>query len=367
MRRLLAILGCFLATAPLCAWAEAQRAPSASQPAVPAVADPGPKPEPDPAQGSLLATGAALVPGLLVHGSGHFVLGERQSAYRLLAMQGAGLAGLIGGIGLLGAVGGSEKLAGLYVPMAVSGLGLFGISFLADLAGAAHGRRPWAEPLVPSGVTVRTGYAGLFGAKHTFRHLGELGIAWRTERLVLEGGATLQPQGDFSWYRGLVGWRLWARSDDRVTRLSLFGELARQGFDSEGFAITTVRAFGELRWNLGELLTTMQNAWLLGRLGWGFDVFDFAGTSAEDDGLPFIVADIGFGLMATERVEVELAYRHRKGELPGGMALSDGLAGFAGMLDLRGRVALGRRWALVPGIKLGTGVMPWLSVESLLF
>jgi hypothetical protein len=253
------------------------------------------------------------------------------------------------------------------VPLAVSGAGLFGTSFLLDVIGAAHGRRPWAEPMDLSGIRVHAGYVGLFLSKHSFGHLGELGLQWQTRRLVLEGTATLHPQGDYSAYRGLVGLRWGPGPSDPVTRATLFAELGRQDFHSEGFSITTFRAFGELRGNLGRFLTTMQNAWILGRLGWGFDSFDFAGTSTDDDGLPFLVADIGFGLMASERVEVELAYRHRKGELPGGMALSDGLAGFAGMLELRGRVALGSRWALLPGVKLGNGVMPWVSFESRLF
>ena len=358
MRRFLAILGCLLVAAPTRAWAENEPAPDAAAPAVAELA---------PDQGSLLATGAAFVPGLLLHGSGHFALGERRSAYGLLAMEGAGLVGLIGGIGLLAAAGGSEKLAALYVPMAVSGLGLFAVSFLADVVGVVHGRGPWPEPIVPAGITIRAGYVGLFGSKHSFQNLGELGVAWQSERLVLQGRATLQPQGDYSEYRCLAGWRLWAPADDPVTRLSIVGDLARQGFYSEGFAITTFRAFGELRWNLGSLVPTMQNAWLLGRLGWGFEAFDFTGTSADDDGLPFMVAELGLGLMASDRVEVELAYRQRKGELPGGMPLSNGLAGFAGMVELRGRVAVGRGWALVTGAKLGTGVMPWLAVESQLF
>jgi hypothetical protein len=308
-----------------------------------------------------------LVPGLLLHGSGHFVLGERQDAYRLLAMEGVGLLGVVAGLGLLAAVGGSEKFAAVYVPLTVSGAGLFAASFLADVAGAAHGRRPWPEPTVLAGLRVRAGYVGLFASKHSFEHLGELGVQWQIRRLVLEATAMLHPQGDFSAYRGLVGWRLGPWSDDPVTRLTFFAELGRQDFSSEGFSMTTFRAFGELRWNLGNFVSTMKNAWLLGRLGWGFDSFDFAGTSADDDGLPFLVADVGFGLMASQRVEMELAYRHRKGELPGGMALLDGLAGFAGMLELRGRVALSPRWSLLPGVKLGTGVMPWLSCESRLF
>jgi hypothetical protein len=359
VRPLLAIFVGLLAAVPLNARAEE---PSALAPTAPT----GVEAEPEPRRGSLLAVGASVVPGILVHGAGHFVLGERKAAYRLFAIEGVGLAGIVGGMGVLASVGGSEKLAPLYVPLVVGGLGLFGASFLGDAAGAAHGARPWPEPRLVDGLTLRTGYVGLFDSKHTFGHMGALSGEWRDGRLVLEGGATLHPRGNYRQYRGLAGWRVWAPAGERVTRLTLFGEVARQAFPGEGFSITTGRAFGELRQNLGAFVPTLQNTWLLGRLGWGIDSLDYTGAAAAD-ALQFLVAETGYGLMATEHVEVELVYRQRKGELPGGLILSDGLAGFAGILELRGRVIGGGRWALAPGVKLGTGVMPWLSVESQLF
>lgn len=362
MRSLAAIVACWLVVTPAAGEtrststeADAERPPSATSL------------EPAPVEGSLFAAGVAVVPGVLLHGAGHFALGERRSAYRLLAMEGIGLAGMVGGLGMLIAVGGSEKIAALYVPVLVGGVGLFSISFLADLAGSLHGSGPWPLPIDLPGFRLRIGYAGLFGSEHDFRHLGLLGVEWQGERLWLEGQATLHPEGAYSAYRGLLGWTLWRRPHEPVTRLRLVGEFVRQGFHSERMSLTTGRVFGELRWNLGGWVPTMQNAWLLGRLGAGLDVFGYADAPASDEGLPFLVADIGMGLMVGRRVEVELAYRHRKGELPGGLALSDGLTGFAGMLELRGRVRVTEWWTIVPEVKLGTGVMTCLWIESRLF
>jgi hypothetical protein len=73
------------------------------------------------------------------------------------------------------------------------------------------------------------------------------------------------------------------------------------------------------------------------------------------------------GIAPADGLALELAYRHRKGELPGGLLASDGLAGFLGFAELQARVDLGRRWALLPGVRVGNGVLPWLCVESRLF
>jgi hypothetical protein len=346
-------------TSPARAWASA----SADGPVDPDGSAQAPPME-EPLSGSWAGAAAGLVPGLLLSGSGHFVMGDRPSAYRLLAMQGVGMLGMIGGVGVLGLVGGSEKLAPIYVPLAVSGVGIFGLSTLVDIVGAARGHHPWPEPHRPSGLAVRAGYVGLYASRHTFGQLGGVGIDWQGERLSLGAGGLLHPRLDYFEYGGSVGWLLWTRQGDPVTRLTLMAALSHQGFASQGTAMSTGRGLGELRWNLGMWLPTMQNAWVLGRLGWGFDLLHFEQAPGFEDGLPFIVADIGLGLRVTERVELELAYRQRKGELPGGMNLSAGLAGFVGMMELNGRVTLSRRWALVPGVRLGNGVMPWLMVES---
>jgi hypothetical protein len=179
---------------------------------------------------------------------------------------------------------------------------------------------------------------------------------------------TLHPTLDYAQYGGFVGWRLWApQSDDQITKLSLLADLFYQRFRTEGFSETTFRGLGEFRWNMGYLITSMRNTWLLARMGWGIDVFSIDDSTNGADGLPFIVMDVGMGLMASKNVSIELTYRQRKGDLPGGIAISGGSAGFFGMLEFQGRVTIDPRWSVVPGLRVGNGIMPWIWVESSLF
>ena len=57
------------------------------------------------------ATGAAIFPGVVVHGAGHFVAGNRRTGYRLLAMEGLGAGLTLGGFATLALTGASRHLS----------------------------------------------------------------------------------------------------------------------------------------------------------------------------------------------------------------------------------------------------------------
>src|SRR5687767_2236597 len=90
----------------------------------------GPAPKP-PTPSSLrigLATTAAVVPGLLVHGTGAFALGDTRTGLRLLKWEGAGLGMfLAGGLGLV-FTGASRKTVVPFSLLTMQGLGLFTVS-----------------------------------------------------------------------------------------------------------------------------------------------------------------------------------------------------------------------------------------------
>jgi len=83
-----------------------------------------------------VAAGLSVVPGLALHGSGHYALGHKKTALALLITEGVGLALLIGGVTTLLASGNSRELAGPAVGATVLGTGLVLASFGADLYGS---------------------------------------------------------------------------------------------------------------------------------------------------------------------------------------------------------------------------------------
>jgi Calcineurin-like phosphoesterase len=78
---------------------------------------------------------AAVVPGLLLDGSGHFAAGDRRTAWRLLALDGLGLGTMAAGVTALVLTGASRRVVGLEVLTIGAGASLFVGSALADLYG----------------------------------------------------------------------------------------------------------------------------------------------------------------------------------------------------------------------------------------
>ncbi|MFZ4578172.1 MAG: hypothetical protein ACOYOB_07195 [Myxococcota bacterium] len=320
---------------------------------------------PSTADGSLLATGAALVPGFLLHGSGHFVLGERGAAGRLLLIEGVGVLGIVGGIGVLGGVGGSEKLAPVYVPVAVGGAALFFGSWIADLVGSAHGSHPWPEP-ARAGAEKRVGlsWQSLWSTPFAFTQAAEAGLALRGERAGLSAFLTAAPTGGLLGGGAAFSWRAVQAADTPLDTLDVVAGIRHLAYRADGFGLSVGEVYAEGRWNLRHIAPTLANAWALGRLGAGVDVFDFDpnGHGARD-ARSLLVVDAGLGVQAHRDVRVELLYRHRKDELPGGF-LGTGSAGFLGFLQGDAHIDLTPDVAVTTSVRWGRGVWTCLGLET---
>ncbi len=84
-----------------------------------------------------LATGAAVVPGVIVHGAGHYVLGDSGTAGKLLLAEGIGLGMVaVGGTGLF-LTGASRYTVGPLAAISMFGVGVFSLSLIADVYGVA--------------------------------------------------------------------------------------------------------------------------------------------------------------------------------------------------------------------------------------
>src|SRR5690606_15795128 len=105
----------------------------------------------------LASAGFAVVPGLLVHGAGHWLAGDDETAKLLLVAAGLGHGGLLLGGGRLALSGASRHFVGPTAALSVAGAGLFVTSCLADIYGVTVPRGgPGARPELRD-ITVAAG------------------------------------------------------------------------------------------------------------------------------------------------------------------------------------------------------------------
>lgn len=158
-----------------------------------------------------LAVAGSLVPGALVHGTGHFIAGDPSTGFRLLAMEGLGLGMTVGGLSLLAVTGASRRFAGPLAALTATGAGLFVISGLADIYGvampeSARGAPPAGAAFIETQLGARYVYDPTF--EYRFFLVPSIDLRW--------GPVRLMPSA-------------WFATDDRNARLRALGSYRIRG------------------------------------------------------------------------------------------------------------------------------------------
>lgn len=311
----------------------------------------------------VLATTLAIVPGLLVRGTGSYVAHDRPTAKRLLLMAGLGL-GLAAAGGIpVGVSGANPYLLVPFVPMAIAGVGLFTQSWLADVVHAAGGqlegharaRPPWS--LQVGTVWTHDAYrdrgllhgiartsidrwnfevGGWLDADQVYRS-GDFTVGYRMRGSPHHDGRDLD---DGSYLELRAAGRLRDGRGDHVQVATVEGELVGR-LDFARIAAALTGTYGELTTGIGgeRAAYTMAHQWdslLLGRFTWG--------------------AYLG------RRGELQLFYDHRRDTIAGGIAAWRA-AGFVGSLGASVDLRVRGPWAMRAELEYGGSVVSTLAVR----
>jgi hypothetical protein len=343
-------------------------APAPNPPPVPAVPEPrAPSPWPEL---------AALVPGVLLHGSGTWLQGRTLTSQRLLALEGVGLLGTFSSGFVLFQTGAARNLVGPTALVAVAGVTTFGLSFLANLYATWAPREGFGEPrhrlpLLESAL----GYTYVYDPQFAFRHFLTTRLDARVQAWHLWLGTAHAPDQDNQRIELGAGFRAWdAVGDiDSVLRLDSQREPRRDGsyveprvgfsehrYDASGFHTRVLELEVESRVDVQRLLPDVRGAFF--QLGAGvaqqWFIFDLPGVSASDTS-SLLLAHAGMGLYLGQRAgalggELELYYDHRHDGFAGGLRARGLGSGVAGHFGLRSRYALDREWGLRAELQAGS-------------
>ncbi|HEY0711179.1 MAG TPA: hypothetical protein VGF45_00775 [Polyangia bacterium] len=312
-----------------------------------------------------LATAASIVPGVLVHGSGAFVLGDKRTALRLLAWEGTGLGMfLAGGIGLA-LTGASRRTVIPLSLLTMSGLGLFSLTWLADIYGALSPVfQPGRPMLALPDWELEFGYLGVAGGPFDAGTIAAFGVTARPGAWRLHAAVDLALDADNQ--------RFWAAAtrrfvgpnasgsrfhDDSYLELELRGGL--HNFGADGFTQTTGDVLARGRRALVHTASPLAGAFAEMGFGIGLETYHFEqGTDLNSRLLGEVAFGANIGRGGPVRGEVMTFYDHRKDGYTGGLPLF-GIAGHAG---LRTRLYFAERWGLLAEVATGRSTTARLSL-----
>jgi len=298
-----------------------------------------------------------VVPGILVHGAGHWVAGDRRTAKRLLRWQGLGLGlAAVGGIAIGVSGAADEMMPGVVLLM--PGGGLFVLSWLADVYGTAGGARIGGRPVrAAPRVEAELGYAYVHDPQFAFSHLATVGGDARLDRFRLGGDGLF---GEGMWRaRGEAAARLWGPIDVLVA-----GQEHR--YQDDGFAVTTVEAAVEGRYELGRIGDSLAGSYATGQLGFGVERVRYDTGAMAADWSSLFLGRFAYGIYlgdgGARHAWVEAYYDHRRDQLTGGLLLPAGSNGFVGHTGVTATAFRGR-WGLTGGFDVGTAWVARLGVR----
>ena len=326
-----------------------------------ALAEPAQKPEVS-SKRRAAAIALAVFPGVLLRGTGSYLVHDRPTARRLLITAGIGAgAVLVGGLAT-GSTGGSPYVLIPFVPLLVAGTGVVMHTWFADIyraAGADTGRprarTPWSVEL---GTTVtHDAYrdrALIRGAGRFARDRFEVGAGGYVDVKGDAKAADLDvivrilgadPTGgvieDGSWLGVRTTGRWREDDDDRVSVLT-----------------AEVEAIGRL--DLDRLSSTLHGSFAELTTGVGIERAKFSGAS-EAGGL--LLGRFAWGWYVCERGEFKLFYDHRRDSLAGGIAAGRA-AGFVGSVGAATELRITGPWAVRGELEIGSA---WVATIGLRF
>jgi len=334
---------CLASTRAFAAPAESE-APTKTAP--PPQPEPPPEPKPRSASSRVLPASAAVVPGLLVHGSGHFALGQPKTARNLLLMEGIGLGLFLSGGLTIVFTGASRYFVAPAASATMLGFGLFSTSYMADLYGtvSTDGGAVASRYRMPARWETELGYRRFYDPQFDYRDFMVQRVSRQLGPLRLTPSGFFSVRGDTARYRVESQYRLAGNVDDpRPSDISFLDAtlgFVHQRHRPDHFTRSSAELSLDGRYDLRRLGPSLRGAFV--ELGAGYALarvdYDLQGLKAPSDLEHVLLGRIGFGITlrgaSKPGSEALLYYDHRHDDYAAGLkvtGLGSGVIGHFGL------------------------------------
>jgi hypothetical protein len=328
------------------------------------------------AHSRILPVAAAVVPGLLVRGSGHFALRQPRTARNLLLMEGVGLGLFLGGGLTIVFTGASRYFVAPAATATMLGFGLFSTSYLADIYGTVSndGGAALSRYRPPARWETELGYRRIDDPEFAYRDLLVERVSRQIGPLRLSPSGIFSTRGDTARYRVEGQYRLAGNVDDPrprdVSFLDLTLGFVHQRHRPEHFSRSSAELALNGRYDFARLGPTLRGAFF--ELGAGYALartdYDLSGIKVPLDLEHVLLGRVGFGVTlrgeSAPGSEAIVYYDHRHDDYVAGLKLSGIGSGVLGHFGFEARWFFTESVGLALDAQAGSA---YLGGASLLF
>jgi hypothetical protein len=322
---------------------------------------------------SVLGTAAAIVPGVLVHGTGHLVVGDSLTGLRLLTLEGAGLGVLATGFLPIVMSGASRRLIGPAVALSAAGAGLFAISFLADVYGLVAPAGGVGAPMrVAPTLQTAIGYRYVYDPVFSYRNFMVQEIDYRTGAWRLHPSAWFALDDTNARLRAHVAYRLTGPRPEGnpLARdgsfLDLEAALTRHAFTTNRFVTTTGEIAVAGRLDMSRVGPSLRGSFAELSVGWALQAYSYAARGTTADLGELLLARFAYGIYVgwpgSPRGEIAVYYDHRHDGFAAGFKMPGLGSGVIGHFGAEARLFVDRRWGVAAEAVVGSAYVTGLSI-----
>lgn len=317
-----------------------------------------------------------MVPGLVLHGAGHFAIGDRKTAARLLRWEGLALSAFVAGLGGLAVTGASSRTVSLFIPLTAAGGGLFAMTWLADVYGVVAGRgADGVGPLERGGMSPRTlplveaevGGRYIYDRFFAYRAFAVTSFDFRAGRFRASPSAWVALDHDNTRLRLEGAYRLaggTARAAVRGSFLDLEAAFTHHRYGTERFALTLGEVSLGGRLDLGRVAPTLSGSFVEMAVGMAAGGTTYFGVTTDATELLLFRSGWGcyFGRWPDREGEVLLYYDHRHDGYAAGLKLPGLGSGATGHFGVRARGYLSPRFGIAVEAQAGSAYVVGASL-----
>lgn len=323
---------------------------------------------------SALGVGAALFPGIIIHGSGHYVAGDEGTAKTLVWAELAGIS--LVALALLPApiVGAHPYVVPFSALSAMTGVMLFGGSWLFDVYSVLVPPSVRGVPQRrPSRLESFVGYRYVYDPIFEYRHFLAEGFELWLGQFRIAPRADLSPNDANARYRALAAWRLWGATPDARSAgpqdgsfVDVNGGLTHHRFVRDGFDVSTAELSLSSRLDMRRVDVDLRGTFVEWGAGLGISRYRYraAGAGNDDNGMLLMNFALGayIGNPARRGGEARLYYDHRHDDFAAGTKLTGLGSGALGHFGADLRYYVSPSWGGHADFQVGSAYVTSFSV-----